>query len=441
MHGGRRWSNITCCSSESSYLERRCSAITLGLTPLPAISSRCPSTSNVWDYFHHPPDIQLTQATPRVSPCSSERHDHRHSHSCDGAGSSANRKWKKAQRRRSIDQDSFDSTSTYPERSRRFFYDEIEEEELAETTVLAQQINKLGLENRCLDDTIIKYTMNNTNLLSTRRAPLASISSLKMSSVEYQDSDLRSPVSDSVFEETYADTDDDMDQFSTDSDMIDEMHKSELFPTKDTKRTRKSNFSQQCSNLSNNVECTVADVATTTTNAVITIGIPNDDDDLNRETICEIHEIGPKADNKSPPTNDRVTTNTNENINKFLQLGCSSGINKCSKSTGNVTQEVTQLDKGQFLSEPLLCQKPENETSTAKTASRLHKKPTTSVRDPLKLHKSTSRGSINKFQLLTKMSSSSSSSVNSNINSDTITTTSKTSSKNSSKSSSCRSTT
>lgn len=186
-------------------MERRCSSITLGLSPLPAISSRCPSTTNIWDYVHQPPDIQLTQPTPRVSPCSSERIDQRHHHDGSGGGgggggsscstgTAANRRWKKAQRRRSIDQESFDSTSTYPERSRRFYYDEIEEEELAETTVLAQQINKLGLETRCLDDTMLKYTLNNTfqtNLLSYRRAPLASISSLKISSIDYQDSDLR----------------------------------------------------------------------------------------------------------------------------------------------------------------------------------------------------------------------------------------------------------
>lgn len=77
-HDGRRWSNITCCSTESSYLERRCSALTLGLAPLPAISSRCPSAANMWDYGRQAPNIQFTQATPRMSPCFSERADHRH---------------------------------------------------------------------------------------------------------------------------------------------------------------------------------------------------------------------------------------------------------------------------------------------------------------------------------------------------------------------------
>lgn len=410
-------------------MERRCSAITLGLTPLPAISSRCPSATNIWDYFRQPPDIQLTQATPKMSPNLGERPDHRHYHSCDNGNTA--RKWKKAQRRRSIDQDSFDSACTYPERGRRFFYDDIEEEEMAETTVLAQQINKLGLENRCLDDTIIKYTMNNTNLLSNRRAPLASISSLKMSSIDCQDSELRSPpMSDSVFGGTFADTDDDMDQFSTDSDVIDDANRigGEHYSGKEMKaiRSRKSNYCSKHTTTAN-VECTVAEVTTTS------IRIPHADDDdgnngadadldRNRETICEIHEIGPMADSKFQ-SNDSINRNTNENVNKLLQLGSSGGSisNKCSKSTGNVTQEVLHHDKGHFLSEPLS----------------LHKKSTKTEHESLKLHKSGSRNSINKFQLFTKMSSSSISSINSNLNMDTTTTTSKTSSK----SSSCRSST
>lgn len=192
-----------------------------------AISSQCPSTTNIWDYFHQPSAHKL-----------STHFDFKQYHGYDcGSGSTApNRRWTKAQRRRSIDQDSFDSTSTYPERGKHFFYDEIEEEELAETTVLAQQINKIGLENRCLDDAMIKYTLNNpfqTNLLSNQRAPLASISSLKMSSTDYQDSDLRSPVSDSIFDETYADTDDDMEQFSIDSD--DGVHQSDNCTLKEIK--------------------------------------------------------------------------------------------------------------------------------------------------------------------------------------------------------------
>lgn len=369
-------------------MERRCSAITLGLSPLPAISSRCPSATNIWDYYHQPPDIQLTQPTPRVSPCSSERNDHRHYYyDCGngggGGGSSnnnaANRRWKKCQRRRSIDQESFDSTSTYPERNRRFYYDEIEEEELAETTVLAQQINKLGLETRCLDDTMLKYTLNNTfqtNLLSNRRAPLASISSLKMSSIDYQDSDLRSPVSDSVFEETYADTDDDMDQFSTDTDV--ELQNAEFLPLKEIKqRSRKTN-----SKTIARVERNEVDASTSTNNISIAMqtsftGLNMDSIDLNQETICEIEEIGPQGQN-----NNRICLNENAPKKLFQSNSSSSGSgnnNKYSRSTGNMAQETmaNKLDKSQFLSEPM----------------NLHHR-TNVIDEPPKLHKSNSKTNI-----------------------------------------------
>ncbi|XP_039950024.1 mucin-5AC isoform X1 [Bactrocera tryoni] len=73
----RRSSAMTCCSTESSYLERRCSAFTLGLSNLPptlqrklSTASRTSSTDN-WDYYY--PDIQVIQPTPKPSPCPSER--------------------------------------------------------------------------------------------------------------------------------------------------------------------------------------------------------------------------------------------------------------------------------------------------------------------------------------------------------------------------------
>uniref|UniRef100_W8CBF0 Uncharacterized protein n=1 Tax=Ceratitis capitata TaxID=7213 RepID=W8CBF0_CERCA len=73
----RRSSAMTCCSTESSYLERRCSAFTLGLSNLPptlqrklSTTSHASSTDN-WDYYY--PDIQVIQPTPKPSPCPSER--------------------------------------------------------------------------------------------------------------------------------------------------------------------------------------------------------------------------------------------------------------------------------------------------------------------------------------------------------------------------------
>lgn len=301
-----------------------------------------------------PPDIQLTQATPRASPNSA---NDQKSHYFD---SSANRRWKKsAQRRRSIDQDSFDSTSTFPERNRRFCYDEIEEEDLAETTVLAQQINKLGLETRCLDDAMLKYTLQNsfqTNLLSNRRAPLASISSLKISSIDYQDSDLRSPISDSLFEETYADTDEDLEPFSLDSD--------------DGMESRK--YSKNGKTVVR-IERTEIDASTSVLNKSIAMqtsftGLNMDPIDLNQETICEIDEIGPQAQQKTDQSGCGTAAASGENVSKrLLQISNAGGsssssgngsvnnnTNKYSRSTGNMAQESSsKLGKNQFSSEPL----------------------------------------------------------------------------------------
>lgn len=345
-------------------MERRCSAITLGLSPLPAISSQCPSTANIWDLVHQhncqlvPPDIQLIQATPRVSPNSSERtHDQKYycfdNNSGGGGATAKNRRWKKnVQRRRSIDQDSFDSTSTFPERNRRFCYDEIEEEDLAETTVLAQQINKLGLETRCLDDTMFKYTLPNAFETIRGRAPLASISSLKISSIDYQDSDLRSPISDSLFEETYGDTDDDLEPFSLDSD--------------DGKNNGKTLA---------RIERTDIDASTSITNKSIAMqtsftGLNMDPIDLNQETICEIDEIGPQAQqttnricSSSTSATVAASGNTLKQLPKMSGTEGSSGsgngsvnfpTNNYSRSTGNMTQEsAPKLDKSNFSSEPL----------------------------------------------------------------------------------------
>lgn len=174
--------------------------------------------------------ISVIQATPKTSPCPSERcAQSGNTNECchsggiasgggvpsgggGGGGSSSsaigNRRRKKPQKSLS-EQESFDYIAIYPETNK---YDEIEEEE-AESAVLAEHISRLNRNNRILETSLDTF---NSSLL-TRRAPLASLSSFKISSIDYQDSDLRSLGSDSVFVESYADTDDDMEQFSTDS--------------------------------------------------------------------------------------------------------------------------------------------------------------------------------------------------------------------------------
>lgn len=189
----------------------------------------------MWEDFYQPPDIQIIQPTPKTSPCPSERSGPQQ---CDV--SSEHRRRRKPPKKSISEQESFDLIAVYPDcgngDSGRHYHqqqqhqqqttlDELEEEEIAETAVLAQQINKLSRDNRCLDDSIVVTTqqlLSNSlvakKLLLNRRAPLASLSSLKISSIDCQDSDVHSVGSDSVFAGHYADTDEDMEQFSTDSD-------------------------------------------------------------------------------------------------------------------------------------------------------------------------------------------------------------------------------
>ncbi|KAK5643112.1 hypothetical protein RI129_006957 [Pyrocoelia pectoralis] len=73
----RRSSNITCSSSDSSYLERRGSSVILGLPAVPAHKTnqfRRQSSPLPEQYdFYYPIDIRVIQPTPGGSPCGSER--------------------------------------------------------------------------------------------------------------------------------------------------------------------------------------------------------------------------------------------------------------------------------------------------------------------------------------------------------------------------------
>lgn len=83
----RRLSSVTCSSSDTSYLERRGSAVEMGIPappPFPYKSRRkgrndhhTTMAEEPWD-FYYPIDIQVIQPTPEVSPCGSERtlYDH-----------------------------------------------------------------------------------------------------------------------------------------------------------------------------------------------------------------------------------------------------------------------------------------------------------------------------------------------------------------------------
>ncbi|KAJ3631164.1 hypothetical protein MTP99_012308 [Tenebrio molitor] len=142
----RRPSNITCSSSGSSYLERRDSAIAIGLPVLPGHKSKNRRRQSsplleIYD-FYYPIDIKVIQPTPGGSPCGSDR----------------------------------------------ALYD---------------------------------HVTDPPNLIP-RLAPLASISSCNSSlGADYTDLDVASYTSDSVFQEDRDSTDDEVEQFSTDSDLSD----------------------------------------------------------------------------------------------------------------------------------------------------------------------------------------------------------------------------
>lgn len=194
---------MTCCSTESSFLERRCSAITLGLSTLSRTSSRRQSR-DMWDVDAGYPGIHIIEATPKSSPCPSERLTH-----C-GAGIRDHIKMLDRFKRKRHDDNSIDSITEYPdENNHQYRSDNIE---LSENVVVNSNSNTPQSKTLVSSDTISHQPV-------IRRAPLASLSSFKMSSIECQDSE-EAGASGSVFGESCAETDDDMEQFSTDSDEI-----------------------------------------------------------------------------------------------------------------------------------------------------------------------------------------------------------------------------
>lgn len=235
---------MTCCSTESSFLERRCSAITLGLSSLSRASSRRASR-DVWDHHQqHFPGIHIIEATPKSSPCPSERQSHLINNS---SGSNSNKDHIKVLgrfKRRRHEDNSIDSISEYP--------DEVIEKTITTAATANSNYNEMSINvnnnsnnnqqnhqqkinskmlvsnnnNNHNSSKIDDDTSHNNNGSSCvkaadngeRRAPLASLSSFKMSSAECADS--MEDANGSVFEASCADTDDDLEQFSTDSDEI-----------------------------------------------------------------------------------------------------------------------------------------------------------------------------------------------------------------------------
>ncbi|KAH8413527.1 hypothetical protein KR009_011995 [Drosophila setifemur] len=316
-HDSRRSSAMTCCSTDSSYLERRTSAYMAGcmgnmpsaLDRKMSTASRASSIEN-WDYYY--PDIQVIQPTPKASPCPSERSVH-DSASGSVSGSrntnlsapSIKRKHSivsydpdsaQAGRKQQIHSISADTVDVYPYNQessvdmalalplpkpvqsapptgahQTFHFCDSPSEELrlgvgrkltlvelqrnesnnnsfpytaAHAAVpaapsapgTAQNSSSISVDSTPASlkrlngggsaDTASLGTISASikmppygNINAEKRAPLASLSSFKISSLECPDSELRSLDEDSVFGlESPADTDDDMQQLSSDSE-------------------------------------------------------------------------------------------------------------------------------------------------------------------------------------------------------------------------------
>lgn len=245
---------MTCCSTESSFLERRCSAITLGLSSLAplsrASSSRRASRDTSFDHetHQHFPGIHIIEATPKSSPCPSERQ----SHLTCREGMDHMKILGRFKRRRH-EENSIDSISEYPDEvtqptsnngdngdESRALSDNVvnsnsntqqqqhQNHHQKKNSKKLMSSNNNNHQNK-LDDDISHNKSNinnnenengnNNNNNVERRAPLASLSSFKMSSAECADS--MEEANGSVFDDaSCADTDDDLEQFSTDSDEI-----------------------------------------------------------------------------------------------------------------------------------------------------------------------------------------------------------------------------
>lgn len=151
----------------------------------------------MWEMESGYPGIQIIEPTPKSSPCPSERQTH--------WNSKDHIKMLDRFKRKRSDDNSIDSITEYPDENNHKYRSDHEASENVVNSNSNTPQNKAVVSS----DSISHQPV-------IRRAPLASLSSFKMSSIECQDSDANN----SVFDESCADTDDDMEQFSTDSDEI-----------------------------------------------------------------------------------------------------------------------------------------------------------------------------------------------------------------------------
>lgn len=148
------------------------------------------------------PGIHIIEPTPKSSPCPSERQTH-------SSTKDHIKMLDRFKRKRTTDDNSIDSITEYPDEHNHQYRSD-DREAASENVVVNSNSNTPQSKALVSSDSLSQQPV------IIRRAPLASLSSFKMSSIECQDSDANG----SVFDESCADTDDDMEQFSTDSDEI-----------------------------------------------------------------------------------------------------------------------------------------------------------------------------------------------------------------------------
>lgn len=152
----------------------------------------------MWEMDTGHPGIHIIEPTPKSSPCPSERQMH--------SGVKDHIRMLDRFKRKRNDDNSIDSITEYP--------DENNHQYRSDNTELSDNVVNSN-SNTPQSKTLVSSDSHQPVI---RRAPLASLSSFKMSSIECQDSDANG----SVFDESYPDTDDDMEALaiSTDSDEI-----------------------------------------------------------------------------------------------------------------------------------------------------------------------------------------------------------------------------
>lgn len=237
-------------------------------------------------------------------------------------------------KRKRHDDNSIDSITEYPDENNHQYRSD--NTELSENVVVVGNSNSNTPQSKTLVS-----SDNQSHQPVIRRAPLASLSSFKMSSIECQDSE---DANGSVFDdESCADTDDDCcEQFSTDSDEISlqsppltDQHLSTS--TVSTKRNNRSSLVKKCDD---NVDV-----------VFVTID-KNDDDDVDDHTARRQQQLN-KFNNSINvfPTGDIERQRSNDKISAMRPASYSGCISSASSDKKTNSSECVTVNVVEFKEE------------------------------------------------------------------------------------------